>query len=335
MSGLLVSNARRAFGKTIALDDVTIEAPEGQITALLGASGSGKSTLLRIVAGLEPLDSGTVRIGDDIVSRPGFAATPEARGVGLVFQDFALFPHMTLEANVAFGLAKLDRAERRAVAHRWLDRVGLGSRAGAYPHELSGGEQQRVALARALAPSPRVVLLDEPFSGLDPGLRTELRDRTLETLADSNAAAVFVTHDADEALYVADRIAILKSGRLLQIGPPREVYVRPASPDAAAALGAINLLTGVVREGAFVSPFGIVRSPGRADGAAILGVRAEALRLVPGVGASVVSRRPQGQFDLVTLEAGAVRWRALAPPGAPALGAETAVVIDPAGAHVW
>ncbi|MBK6705172.1 MAG: ATP-binding cassette domain-containing protein [Caulobacteraceae bacterium] len=169
MSSVQLTNVRRRYGKTLVLDDVSFTAPEGQVVALLGASGSGKSTILRLIAGLEPVDAGEVRIGGERVSGAGAAVAAEARRIGMVFQDYSLFPHLTAGANVAFGLDKLGRAERDEMALKWLDRVGLKHRAGAYPHELSGGEQQRVALARALAPKPRAILLDEPFSGLDPG----------------------------------------------------------------------------------------------------------------------------------------------------------------------
>ena len=335
MSIVTLSHVRRAYDGAWAVDDVSLTAPEAQVLALLGPSGSGKSTILRLIAGLEPVDAGEIRIGDQLVSSPAHTLPTEARRVGMVFQDYSLFPHLSAGANVAFGLAGMSRAERDARALAWLDRVGLKHRSGAYPHELSGGEQQRVALARALAPQPRAVLLDEPFSGLDPVLRAELRDATLATLAEARTTTVFVTHDAEDALQVADRLAILKAGRLLQEAPPREAYDRPASVDVAAALGPINVCGGRVENGAVSTPFGAVHANGLATGAAACAaVRAEALKLQPGAGARVVDVRPHGAHDLVRIEADGVIWRALTPARTP-LGQTVAVSIEPAGAFVF
>jgi len=335
MSSVTLSHVRRVYAGAAALDDVSLSAPEAKVLALLGPSGSGKSTVLRLIAGLEPVDAGEVRIGADVVSAPGRTVPAEARRVGMVFQDYALFPHLTAAANVAFGLDKLGRAEREAQALRWLDRVGLKRRAHAYPHELSGGEQQRVALARALAPKPRAVLLDEPFSGLDPVQRAELRDASLAALAETGTTTLFVTHDAEEALLVADRLAILKAGKLLQEGAPREAYDHPASIDAAAALGPINVFDGRAENGVIVTPFGAIAAPGLNSGApARAAVRAEALALTPGARARVVDLRPHGAHDLVRVEAKGVVWRALVPARAP-LGENVDVQIQPAGAFAF
>lgn len=334
MSSVTLTNVRRFYGATRVLDDVSLTAPEGKVLALLGPSGSGKSTILRLIAGLEPLDGGEIRLGEELVSRAGATAPPEARRVGMVFQDYSLFPHLSAAANVAFGLDKLARAERDALALTWLDRVGLKARAQAFPHELSGGEQQRVALARALAPKPRAILLDEPFSGLDPTLRGELRDVTLAALQETRTTAVFVTHDAEEALMVADRLAILKGGRLLQEAAPREAYDRPASVDAAAALGPINVCSGRVENGAVQTPFGAVTTTLANGVDARVAVRAEALTLAPGATARVVDVRPHGADDLVRIEAGGVIWRALI-PARTALSDTVSVQIQPAGAFVF
>ncbi len=335
MSIVTLSRVRRAYDGAWALDDVSLSAPEAKVLALLGPSGSGKSTILRLIAGLEPVDAGEIRIGEELVSSPRRTVPAEARRVGMVFQDYSLFPHLSAGANVAFGLDRLARAEREALALKWLDRVGLKQRAGAYPHELSGGEQQRVALARALAPQPRAVLLDEPFSGLDPVLRAELRDATLATLAEARTTTLFVTHDAEDALQAADRLAILKAGRLLQEAAPREAYDRPSCLDAAAALGAINVFDGRVENGVVATPFGAVRASGLPAGAAAhAAVRAEALKLAPGSGARVLGVRPHGAHDLVHIEAGGVIWRALAPARTP-LAENVAVEIQPAGAFVF
>lgn len=331
-SSVQVNKIRRSYAKTLVLDDVSFTAPEGQVVALLGPSGSGKSTILRLIAGLEPIESGEILIGGERVSAPGAMLATEARRVGMVFQDYSLFPHLTAGANVAFGLDKLGRAERDDNALRWLDRVGLKHRASAYPHELSGGEQQRVALARALAPMPRAILLDEPFSGLDAVLRAELRDTTLATLAEARTTTLFVTHDAEDALQAADRLVILKAGRVLQEAAPREAYDHPASLDAAAALGPINVFGGVVVNGAVATPFGAVNATHLPNGGkANVAVRAEALSLAPGDGARVVAVRPHGAHDLVRIEAQGIAWRALTPPRA-SLGDTVSVSIQPAGA---
>lgn len=334
MSSITLTKVRRGYGGAWSLEDVSLTAPEGKVLALLGPSGSGKSTILRLIAGLEPLEAGEIRLGDQLASSVGASLPTEQRRLGMVFQDYSLFPHLTAGANVAFGLDKLGRAEREALALHWLDRVGLKHRGEAYPHELSGGEQQRVALARALAPKPRAVLLDEPFSGLDPVQRAELRDATLATLAEAKTTTLFVTHDAEDALQVADRLAILKSGRLLQEATPREAYHHPTSVDAAAALGPVNVFAGRVENGAITTPFGIVATslPNGSDGR--VAVRAEALSFVPGSAARVLDVRPHGAHDLVRIEAHGVVWRALVPPRA-TLGDTVDVSIQPVGAFAF
>jgi iron(III) transport system ATP-binding protein len=333
MTVVTIDAVVRAFGTRRALDAVTVSAPAGVMTVLLGASGSGKSTLLRAIAGLEPVDAGAIAFDGEVVSRPGFTLPAEKRRVGLVFQDYALFPHLTALQNVAFGLQALSPEARRSHAHRWLGRMGLASRGGAYPHELSGGEQQRVALARAMAPEPRVLLFDEPFSGLDPALRGELRDVVRASVRELGATGVFVTHDADEALYLADRIAILKDGVLVQSGEPRQVYAHPASPEAAVALGPCNIITGAAHGGALVTPFGAIAAP---DGAVRAVVRLEAVRIAAGAGATVLDRRPQGALDLVRVQSADVVWRALTAAGVgPQAGESCAVTIDPAGAFAF
>ncbi len=335
MSIVTLTNVKRAYDGAWALRDVSLSAPEGQVLALLGPSGSGKSTILRLIAGLEPLDDGEIRIGEELVSGGGRMLATEARRVGMVFQDYSLFPHLDAGANVAFGLDKLSRAERDATARKWLDRVGLKHRAGAYPHELSGGEQQRVALARALAPTPRAVLLDEPFSGLDPVLRAELRDATLATLMEAKTTTLFVTHDAEDALQVADRLAILKAGELLQEAAPRTAYDRPSCVDAAAALGPINVFSGRVENGAVATPFGAVAATHLAEGAAAqIAVRAEAVTLTPGANVRVLSVRPHGAHDVVRIEAQGVVWRVLT-PARTTLAETVDVELQPSGAFAF
>jgi iron(III) transport system ATP-binding protein len=335
MSSVTLSDVSRAYGAALALDSISLRAEPGQVLALLGPSGSGKSTILRLIAGLEPVDAGEVRIENEVVSSRALTLAPEARRVGMVFQDYALFPHLSAAENVAFGLDKLGRAEREAAALSWLDRVGLKARAQAFPHELSGGEQQRVALARALAPNPRAILLDEPFSGLDAVLRAELRDASLAALAEARVTALFVTHDAEDALQIADSIAILKRGRVLQQAPPREVYDHPTSLDAAAALGPVNNYRGRVEGGAIATPFGPVSARQLANGStAQVVVRIEQMRLEPGGPVRVLDVRPHGASDVVRLSADGVVWRALAPRGKE-LGPWVSVSFETGGVFVF
>lgn len=335
MSAIELSQVRRLYNGAAAVDGVTLSAPAAGVLALLGPSGSGKSTMLRLIGGLEPVDSGEIRLGDEIVSSSSRTLAPELRRVGMVFQDHALFPHMSAGANVAFGLARLGRATRDAAARAWLDRVGLGGRADAYPHELSGGEAQRVALARTLATQPRIVLLDEPFSGLDQMLRAELRDFTLTTLGETKTTAVFVTHDSGEALAVADKLAILSGGRLLQASAPRDAYDRPKSAAVAAALGPVNTFAGRIESGMLATPFGAIAARGFAEGASASAVvRLESIALRPGVHAKLRSLRPHGALDLATVEAGGAVWRALVAPRSE-LGERVDVVLQASGAFVF
>jgi iron(III) transport system ATP-binding protein len=340
MSGeaLMLDGVTRFYGGRAVVNSVSLAVPGGKVTAMLGASGSGKSTLLRLIAGLERVDAGAISIGGAPLSGPGIHVAPEARRIGMVFQDFALFPHLDAAANVAFGLTQTDKAERRRVALAWLARVGLERRAGAFPHQLSGGEQQRVALARALAPQPRAILLDEPFSGLDPALRGELRETALTAIAEAGATAVFVTHDSDEALYVADHLAVMNAGRLVQAGPPREIYERPSGLDAAAALGPVNRLEPLVVAGGRVeTPFGPALAPGVADGVRVrLVARPEAVMLTPGSAAEVLQRRPQGGHDIVRVAAGGVVWSGVCrAANGPQPGGRTGITLAAAGVFVF
>ncbi len=224
------------------LDDISLEVEAGKILCLLGPSGSGKTSLLRIAAGLAEATSGTLKIDGRVVSNGGTFVPPEKRGIGMVFQDYALFPHMNILENVEFGLTELARSEARSHAMHVLSRVGLEHRAGDYPHQLSGGEQQRVALARALAPKPRIIMMDEPFSGLDSRLREKVRDQSLEILRETRSTAVIVTHDPEEALRMADRIALVREGKLVQVGTGRDLYFKPESLFAAGFFSELNVM---------------------------------------------------------------------------------------------
>ena len=233
---LEVVNLSRRFGARDVVSDLSLTVPAGQVTCLLGPSGCGKSTTLRMIAGVENPDSGTIRMDGQIICDDVTHVPPEGRGVGLMFQDFALFPHLSVEKNVAFGL-RGDAALKAARVGELLERVNLAGFGGKHPHELSGGEQQRVALARALAPRPRIMLMDEPFSGLDNRLRDGIRDTTLEVLKDEGAAVLLVTHEPEEALRMADEIALMRDGKIVQRGSPYNIYNAPVDQAAAALAG--------------------------------------------------------------------------------------------------
>jgi iron(III) transport system ATP-binding protein len=262
---LEVKGLRRAFGGRAVVDDLSLRVAAGQVTCLLGPSGCGKTTTLRMIAGVEAADRGEIWIDGEQVAGPGVNVPPEARHVGLMFQDFALFPHLTVAANVGFGLTGDKTAKARRVGEL-LARVNLDGFGGKHPHELSGGEQQRVALARALAPRPRVMLMDEPFSGLDNRLRDGIRDTTLEILKEEGTAVVLVTHEPDEAMRMADEIALMRGGRIVQRGAPYNIYNSPMDRAAAAFFSDINVIRGVSRGALTETPFGAFLTPGHADG---------------------------------------------------------------------
>ncbi len=233
-----------------AVAALSLSVQPGEVVALLGPSGSGKTTLLRMVAGFVTPDSGSVRLGGRVVADDSGSVPPEQRGAGMVFQDHALFPHLTVWKNVAFGLNRETSGERHTRVQEALDMVGLAGLEQRFPHELSGGQQQRVALARALAPRPIVLLLDEPFASLDASLRAQLRDEVATIVRQSGATTLFVTHDQEEAMFMGDRVAVLREGRLEQIGSPEDVYHHPASRFVAEFMGKTDFLPGeIVRDG--------------------------------------------------------------------------------------
>lgn len=268
LSRLQVKNLTRIFGGKRVVDDLSIEIAAGQVTCLLGPSGCGKSTTLRMIAGVERIDSGTVVIDGAVMADGSLSMPPEARSVGLMFQDFALFPHLTVAQNVGFGLtgATSDKARR---ADALLERVTLSGFGAKYPHQLSGGEQQRVALARALAPRPKVMLMDEPFSGLDNRLRDGIRDATLDILKAEGTAVLLVTHEPDEAMRMGDEIALMRDGAIVQRGAPYNIYNAPVDRDAAAFFSDINLIRGTSRGALTNTPFGAFLTPGQSDGAEV------------------------------------------------------------------
>lgn len=287
------------------LRGVSLVAEPGEVLCLLGPSGSGKTTLLRIAAGIEPQTSGRVLLNDREIAGPAVFLPPERRSIGLVFQDFALFPHMTILDNVRFGLTALSREEARTEATAALRRVGLESRAASYPHVLSGGEQQRVALARALAPRPAVLLMDEPFSGLDTRLKDSVRAETLAILRESRATAIVVTHDAEEAMRMGDRIALLKEGRLVQTGAAEDLYLRPTTLFAAGFFSELNVFGGRVTDGRVETPLGRVEASGWGEGAEVqVAVRSTGFDVSETDGqtqARLVSRRYLGVVEQLEL----------------------------------
>jgi len=265
---LEVQNLTREFAGRSVVSDVSFCIDAGDVTCLLGPSGCGKSTTLRIIAGVDRQNSGRVLLDGQVVSDANIHIAPEHRSIGLMFQDFALFPHLNVAKNVAFGL-RLDRSLRDRRVAELLDRVEMRDYAAAFPHELSGGEQQRVALARALAPRPKVMLMDEPFSGLDNRLRDEIRDTTLAILKEAGAAVLLVTHEPDEAMRMSDQIALMRTGRIVQGGAPYNIYNAPIDRAAAGFFSDINVVAGQV-EGALIdTAFGAFLAPGKPDGSKV------------------------------------------------------------------
>ena len=252
-AALRLRGLRKSFGDVVAVDRLDLDVEAGATCALLGPSGCGKTTTLRLIAGLEEPDAGSVEIGGETVSTPQRSLRAERRRIGMVFQDYALFPHLDVAGNVGYGLGRRPDRERVAAMLATVGLEGLGRR---HPHELSGGQQQRVALARALVTEPKIVLLDEPFSNLDAGLRELVREEAREILDAQGVTAVFVTHDQEEALSVADVVAVVNEGRIEQAGTPEEVYSRPASRWVASFLGEIEVLPGTAANGTVACELG-------------------------------------------------------------------------------
>jgi len=283
MRQLAVSGLYKAFGTHPVLTGVDLEVPAGSLTAILGPSGSGKTTLLRLMAGFDRPDAGTITIGGAVVDGPGEYVAPERRRIGYVPQEGSLFPHLTVEANVGFGLP--GRRRRGGQVDAMLEAVGLGGFGRRYPHQLSGGQQQRVALARALAIEPALVLLDEPFASLDAHLRASVRADVQEIFRRAGTTAVLVTHDQDEALSIADRVAALRDGQIAQYATPEDLYTRPVDADLATFIGEANLLEGVLNAGAVKTILGTLPLDDAAavpDGQVTVLIRPEQIELASG-----------------------------------------------------
>ena len=311
MVGLSLENITHAYNGNVVVDNVSLRVDPGEVICLVGPSGCGKSTTLRIAAGLEEVQEGRVIISDKFIGGDGLHVPPELRGGGLVFQDYALFPHLKVLENVAFGVSDIQSGEsRKQVAREMLKKVGLEYLENAFPHTLSGGEQQRVALARALVPKPGLMLMDEPFSSLDIGLRDKIRDETLVLLKELGAATLLVTHDPEEAMRMADRIALMRDGRLVQEGPPNRVYGNPNGPFCCTFFSNVNKLWSIVNKGVAVTSLGTIKVDQIENGIPVeVLVRPEAVQIherVEGnssaVEATVVNSRVLGPYSLVYLQ---------------------------------
>jgi iron(III) transport system ATP-binding protein len=289
-----------------AIAGISFAAQEGEIVCLLGPSGCGKTTTLRAVAGFEPVTAGEIRLEGRLVSAPGHLLPTEQRRIGMVFQEYALFPHLRVRDNVAFGLQDLSAEEQAAQVRLMLEMVGLTGLAARYPHELSGGQQQRVALARALVQKPVVLLLDEPFSNLDPDMAAKMREDLHDLLRRTKTTAILVTHDHDEAFAMADRIAVLNNGRLEQLDTPEVIYHTPSTPFVADFVGQADFIPGIVENGTVRTEIGeFPNQAGHPRGAqVVVMIRPDDIHIVPVERsfAHIVARRFHGSENLYTVD---------------------------------
>jgi iron(III) transport system ATP-binding protein len=335
---LVLAGVHAGYPAAPVLHGVDLVVPTGALVAVLGSSGCGKTTLLRTIAGFHPVDAGTITLDGTPVAGDGVDVRPEQRRVGLVPQEGALFGHLDVAANVGFGLLPRrgrHSARRGARVAEMLELVGLAGYGRRMPGELSGGQQQRVALARALAPAPALVLLDEPFTALDTGLRAEVRAQVLAALRATGATAVLVTHDQQEALGAADVVAVLRAGRVVQAGAPQEVYREPADLGVGTFVGDAVVLAATAGDGWARTPLGTLPVVGP-DGPGSVLLRPEQLRLVPVAGApvtaTVVETVFHGHDSTVRLDAGGVVVQArTAGPHLPAVGERVGVEVDGPG----
>lgn len=314
MPYLQARDITKRFNGVTALDGAALTVEKGEVLALLGPSGCGKTTLLRILAGLSAPDRGTVTVDGAVLAGPHTFVTPEKRRIGMVFQDRALFPHLTVIKNVSFGLHRSKAARRRAA--EILELVGLAHLADRYPEEISGGQAQRVALARALAPRPRVLLFDEPFSNLDTSLRARLRTDVTSLMHELGMTSIFVTHDQEEAFVIGGRVAVMNEGRIVQTGPPAEVYQHPSSPWVASFIGPTNVLDGTASGGQAATAAGPVPLTDPVEGPCRVVVRPEHLAVAPGGRGVVNSVEFYGHDTSYELELDGVKLfaRAIAAP---------------------
>jgi len=339
---LTFEHVGRHYRGAAVLEDVTLDIQPGEILCLLGPSGCGKTTLLRLAAGVERPTSGRILIDKQEVAGPNRFVPPERRGVGLMFQDFALFPHLSIIDNVAFGLVSLGRREALREARAALKRVGLERYADEYPHILSGGEQQRVALARAITPRPSVLLMDEPFSGLDSRLRDVMREETLAILKETRATCMIVTHAPEEAMRLGNRIALMRKGRLIQVGTAEELFRNPTDVDTARLFSDLNEILCKVERGAVKTPLGRFPANGLANGAdAVLCVRQSDVRLIQpkkGKGAQVLGIRFLGESALLEIGIQGMEQPLVARvrgDEAPPLGTEIGVAIEQSSVMIF
>ncbi|MDR4306826.1 ABC transporter ATP-binding protein [Chelatococcus sambhunathii] len=317
MASVTVDSVSKSYGGQPVLRGVDLAVREGEIAALLGPSGCGKTTLLRLIAGFERVDAGEIAIGGETASRAASHTPPEKRRIGYVPQEGALFPHLTVAGNVAYGLPRAERGSGRVA--ETLALVGCEALADRYPHQLSGGQQQRVALARALAPRPRLIVLDEPFNGLDLELRRSVCAEVVATLRRTGATAIIVTHDPEEAFASADSLAVMHAGRIVQQGAPRTVYRAPGTLEAARITGPAILLDGTIHEGRAETPIGaaeLIEASRGVSGAADICVRPEQIALVAhglGAHAPILERSFRGDHSLLTVTVGEHRIAVRAP----------------------
>jgi iron(III) transport system ATP-binding protein len=339
---LTFERVERRYQSVAALDGFSLDIAPAEVVCLLGPSGGGKTTLLRVASGIERPTGGRVLINGQEVAGPARVVAPERRYVGLMFQDFALFPHLNIVDNVAFGLKSLPREDARREALAALARVGLERTAGDYPHILSGGEQQRVALARAIVPRPAVMLMDEPFSGLDVQLRERLQEETLALLRETRATCLIVTHAPAEAIRLGDRIAVMRAGRLVQAGKAEALYREPADLFVARLFSEINEIPLKVEGGALRTPIGVFVVPDLSEGdAAILCIRRRAIRLGQ-AGAGLPGRVLHARFmgDLAVLEIAAQGFERplqtlVRESEVPQKGEEVSIAVDPESVLVF
>lgn len=307
---LEIDAVTRQFGKVTALEKVSLSIDRSVIVSLVGQSGCGKSTLLRVIAGVERPDQGRIVLDGRVISGPSEFVEPEERNIGFIFQDYALFPHLSVTENVLYGLKRLNRQAAQARCSSIMERLGLNRLADRYPHMLSGGEQQRVALARALVTQPQILLMDEPFSNLDRSLRDGVRAETLSLLRELGTTVVMVTHDPEEALSSGDQIVLMRQGRVVQAGTGADLYDKPTSAYAAEFFGSFNKLPGACRNGFAETPLGKFAAPARADGnVATVYIRPHGLRLCRKEGivdATVIDCTPMGEIEQTTIAVAAL-----------------------------